>query len=116
VSCVDDAPSDGDSTYITQDSTGLPKAVSFDLANAPGNTAAILAVAPIAIVRKDDAGTNTGRLLLISGATENDGGADLGVNSSFGAKYRIHETDPNTAAAWSLSGFNAIEVGWRRTA
>ena len=116
LSCVDEVPSNGDTDYIAMDNTSLPKAASFNMENAPANAISINAVQPLGVVRKDDAGTNTGRLLLLSGATEDDGGADLGPVSSYAEFLRIHETDPDTAAAWTVTGFNAIEVGWRRTA
>ena len=115
LACVDESNYDGDTTYIDFDDTALPKAASFAVEDAPTNATVILAVAPIAIVRKDDAGTDNGRVLLISGATENDGGADIAATSAYKLNTRILETDPNTAAAWTISNFNAIEVGWRRT-
>ncbi len=116
LSCVDENSANLDTDYVAMDSTGLPKAISFGLEDAPSNTLAILAVQPWITVRKDDAGSNTGRLLLISGATEDDGGADIAAASTYADKLRLHETDPNTGVAWTTSGFNAIEVGWRRTA
>lgn len=116
LACVDDIGYDGDATYINFDNTALPKAASFGVEDAPTNATAILAVAPIAIVRKDDAGTDNGRLLLISGATEEDGGSDIAATSGYKLLIRIDETDPHTTLAWTISNFNAIEVGWRRTA
>lgn len=117
LACVDDIAFDGDTTYINFDDTALPKAASFAVEDAPTNATQILAVAPLAIVRKDDAGTDNGRVLLISGATENDGGGvDVPATSSYTLVTRIHETDPNTSVAWTVSNFNAIQVGWRRTA
>lgn len=114
LSCVDDTATNGDTDYAILDSTSLPKALSVNLANTPSNAVTVYAVHPFAIVRKDDAGANTGRLLLISGATESDGGADLTASTGYVVKRRIHNTDPNTGIAWTLSGVNAIEVGWRR--
>lgn len=120
--CVDEVYSTGDVDYISQDDTGLPKAVSFGITALPANVTAVLDVLPICLSRKDDAGTDLVRGLLISGATEDDGGADVGVISSYanvfgtGAGARHYQTDPNTSAAWTISNVNAIEVGRRRVA
>lgn len=116
LSCVDESVMNSDTDYITFDNTSLPKAATFTVENLPANAVSVLAVKPFAVARKDDAGTNTGRVLMISGATESDGGADSAPLSSYHDFSRIHETDPNTSAAWTLSAVNALEVGWRRTA
>jgi hypothetical protein len=117
LSCVDDPPGTNaaDSDYITFDDTSLPKASSFNSLNLPASAKTVLAVVPVAVVRKDDAGANAGRLLLISGATEADGGADLAVPSAYQNFRRMHTVDPNTSAAWTIANTNAVQPGWRRT-
>lgn len=107
---------DADTSYVSQDDTSLPKAFSLAMSNLPSNVISVDAVIPHAIVRKDDAGTNSGRLLMISGATETDGGADVGLASGYASVNRVYLVDPNTSAAWTNSAVDALEVGWRRTA
>ncbi len=116
LSCVDEAPKNNDTDYVILDGTSLPQNVSMNVENGPSNVLAILEVAPIAIVRKDDAGADTGRLVLISGATEDDGGVDVAVLSSYKAFQRGYETNPDTGNPWAPSEYNAHEVSWRRTA
>lgn len=50
-----------------------------------------------------------GKLGIRSGTTNYSSGA-LGVASSFGANQYIADNDPDTAAAWSESGFNSAEI------
>jgi len=112
---------DGDTSYVTVDNTSLPKKLTFDMGNAASNAVAVLAIAPVVIVEKDDAGANTMRVIVKSSATEVDNGADLSPTSgAYGyfptasSTQWILQTNPNTSAAWTLSGFNAIEVGINR--
>lgn len=116
LSCVQDVPSNGDSNYVILDGTTLPQNVSMNVENAPSNILSILEVAPIAIVRKDDAGADTGRLVLVSGGTDYDGGVDVAVPSSYTAVQRGYERNPATGNKWTSSEFNSHEVGFRRTA
>jgi hypothetical protein len=116
VSCVDESANNGDTDYVLQDATGLPKKVSFNVENAPSNTLAIFGVQPVIDYRKDDAGVDTLRQIVISGAAEIDNGADVNALSTYQELLQMLENDPNTTAAWTISGFNAIEVGTKRVA
>lgn len=115
--CVDDVGSyTEDADYVTQDATGLPKNVTFTLTNLPTNATAVHAVLPVVAVRKDDAGTNTGRVLVRSSTTDSDGGADITLTTGYVGQVRCLLTDPATSSAWTTSAVDALEAGWRRTA
>jgi hypothetical protein len=115
--CVDDDPigNNPDGDFISMDDTSLPKTATFGTADLPSNVTTVYAVIPQAIVRKDDAGINQGRLMFLSGATTTDGGADITLGTDWRTPQRIHQTNPDTSAAWTVSEANAVEVGWRRT-
>ena len=120
LACVDEISADGDTTYIDFDDTGLPKAASFTCTALPSNVISVLEVSPLVILRKNDSGTSKGRTLLISGATEVDGGADIAaatgyIRSTLVAKMTAYATDPHTSAAWTIANCNAVEIGQRRT-
>lgn len=119
IECVDENITDSDTSYIRLDNTSLPRKVSFNV-TLPTCTA-IEAIMPRAVARKDDSGVNSARLLVISGATESDGGADKPVGSSYGtypqfmeALYRILTEDPNNPGN-PFTSAQAIEVGYSRT-
>lgn len=112
---VDEYGADIDAAYISQDDTSLPKSVSLNTTNLPSNVTSVVAVIPHVVVRKDDAGINKGRLFFKSGATEQDGGADLTLATAWDVYRRVYNTDPNTSAAWTITNANLVEVGWKRT-
>jgi hypothetical protein len=119
--CVDEQAADGDTTYIDFDDTGLPKAASFVCKAMPANTVTIKDVTPLVVVRKSDASANTGRTLFKSGATTVDGGVDVATPTGYSLSTQVgpvvpHQTDPNTAAAWTIVNCDAVEVGYRRIA
>lgn len=116
LSCIDEVALDY-ADYIIQTNAALPKKVSFGVRNAPGNATRILNVMPMVIGAKTDAGPNIGRLLLISGATESDGGVDIApTTSGYPIAPRMHAVDPNTGVEMTPANFNNIEVGWLRSA
>jgi hypothetical protein len=71
LSCVDDLPGENESTTtVALDATALPKKLSFISGPMPTLALQIRDIHPQMIVQKSDAGTNTGKLGLKSGATE----------------------------------------------
>lgn len=121
LACVDDQAADGDTTYIDEDDTGLPKKVSFVCEAMPANTISVDEVTELVIVRKSDASTNTGRQGMISGATEVDNGADVAAPTGYNLFTQVgpapgHQVDPNTSAAWTIPNCDACEVVYQRVA
>jgi hypothetical protein len=112
-SCVDEvnaAPADTD--YC---STATPSTVdSFATADITGSPT-IFSVAVSVAARKDDVGARTMRTKLKSSATYSNG-TTTALNSSYGTLRTQHDTDPSTAAAWTVSGLNAAEVGYEMVA
>lgn len=51
-----------------------------------------------------------------SGSTNYPSGVDISPGTSFSTQYYIAETDPATGTAWTESGVNALEVGYKATA
>ena len=121
LACVDDQAADGDTTYIEFDDTGLPKKASFTCQAMPANTISVDEVTELVILRKADASTNTGRQLMISGATEVNNGADVAAPTGYNVFTQVgaapgHQVDPNTSAAWTIANCDAVEVGYERVA
>lgn len=108
---VDDAlhAADGDTTYIAS-STAAQKS-RFAIADLTGTSVAIPAVQVRARAKKTDAGPTTWRSYLRSSGTEANGDTKGATTEYAWYRNHIRETDPNTSAAWTDAGVNALEVG-----
>lgn len=75
-------------------------------------TGDVNAVTVRAVLERPDLGLIVANGFALSGATETDGpGLVLGGGKRVVAVTGVLETDPNTAAAWTTSGVNALTVG-----
>lgn len=103
---VDETPADDDTTYNSASAAGSLDSYTFPDISGSG---AIKAVQATLTARKDDAGTRTLAALLRRGSDS------LGGNQNLADTYAIYvqlwETDPITAAAWTLANFNNTEFG-----
>lgn len=107
--CVDEASTDGDTTYVSSDtSTDLDLYAFGDLSHDP---AAIHAVQIVSVTRKEDSGTAVLQTKSRVGGTTRDAGASFGPATSYAMTRVILDEDPDTAAAWTQSGINAAEFG-----
>lgn len=121
LACVDDVAADGDTTYILEDDTSLPKKVSFVCQAMPSNTISIDEVTELVILRKSDASTNTGRQGLISGGTEVDNGADVAAPTGYNLFTQVgpapgHQLNPDSGVAFTIPECDACEVVYERVA
>jgi hypothetical protein len=108
---VDETPPDDDTTYNSE-ATASDKD-TFAMGNIPSTPTTIYGVMQGARHRKDDAGSRTLRQVVRSGGTDYEG-SDISVSDTYQFTFEpVRETDPNTAAAWTESGFNAVEAGYK---
>lgn len=105
---VDDSPIDGDATYVSGSAIG--DFDLYDLENYTPVTATVNAVNQLVWARKTDATTRTMNLTTKSGSTTTDSAA-ITLLTSYAGYSRIYNTDPNTSAAWTISGINALQIG-----
>lgn len=75
----------------------------------------IRAVQILATVRKGSEGPGQVKLVTRSSSTDYDGSARGIGGTTYSYVREIRETDPATAAAWSESGWNAVEIGLKKT-
>jgi len=111
---VDEIPADGDTTYNYSGTVNNQD--SYALANLTALGTTINGIRQQAQVRKDDAGTRKCYLQQRSGTTDYNVGSEIILNDVYKTHNRICETDPNTSAAWTESGINALEVGIKDSA
>jgi len=105
---VDDVTSDDDSTYVS--SSVVNDIELFALGNLAVTPDTIHAFSPWNLVRKTDGGAKQSAGAVRSGTT-NYVQATYDVTDTYKYDMPILATDPDTAAAWTTSGVNAVEIG-----
>lgn len=100
---------DGDTTYISD--TTLNNQTLVDITNIAETPASIHAVQLVSRASKTDAGTIEYTHYVVSGATTSYGSAVNPTETAYTVTSDVYETDPNTAAAWTESAVNALQIG-----
>lgn len=100
---------DGDTTFVSSSVAGAIDLYTLQNPTFSANT--IYAVGVSAFTRKTQIG-NQNVQLLVSSSTINSGSA-LFVESGYQEKTSIFETNPDTAAAWTLNDLNNLEIGFK---
>lgn len=105
---VDENPANGDTDYI--ESSTSANVTRFTYATLSG-VANVKGIQINTTCRETDANPFSINNQVKSGATTSDG-SNLAIGStSYVNKSRVVETDPDTAALWTVSGLNAAEIG-----
>jgi len=105
---VDDATSDGDTTYVESSTPGDIDLYTLD--DIGGTPDTILCVASDCFSRKDDGSARDGRLLTrVNGS--NYEGASFSPTTSFVHEAQIWELNPDDSAAWEVADVNGAEIG-----
>jgi hypothetical protein len=111
--CVDDAPPNGDTDYVSSAAAGNTDTYTFaDLLTLSGT---IQAVQATALARDDAAGSGSIALVARPGST-NHVGATQGLGVAYGMASERWDTNPDTAAAWTIADLNASQFGVRQIA
>jgi hypothetical protein len=107
-SLVNDNPSDDDTTYVQDGTSGDCDLYAYaQLAN----VATIAGIQINTVCRQTDTTAFSLKTAVKSGTTTSlDAGQSIG-STSYSTKSRIVETDPNTSAPWSETGLNAASIG-----
>lgn len=103
-----------DTSYISDAFPAAAKQVNT-LSDLPSNVTAVKALMTLTRAANSDGGTGNIKTGLVSGATSGLG-ADKALTSAFTYYTDIWETDPNTAAAWTVANANAAKISFTRTA
>lgn len=99
---------DGNTSFVSTQTTGNRDSYTFgDLTILSGT---VYGVRTKAYARKDNSGTRTFAISTRPGTTDNDGTTQT-LGTSFQFFSEIAETNPDTAAAWTVSQVNATEFG-----
>ncbi|MDE3016282.1 MAG: hypothetical protein KGI29_05090 [Pseudomonadota bacterium] len=105
---TNEVPAGGDLSCVTSSTVGAEDRYNFgSLSSTPAN---IAGVKVSALLRKTDSGARTVTVQLKSGSMEVTGSSQTPTTSYlYFANYQ--DTDPNTSAAWTASGVNAVSAG-----
>jgi hypothetical protein len=96
-------------SYVGSSTTGDKDSYAFgDLTHTSGT---IKGVQTRILAAKTDAGARSFRSFARSAGTDS-GGTDIPMSTTYTAYDEVRETDPGTAAAWTVSGVNAAEFGF----
>jgi hypothetical protein len=109
---VDDGTTvDNDSTYNSSSNAG--DVDTFALSSSGLSSGAVIrGTQTSVVVRKDDADPRTAATVIRRSGT-NYAQASLSLGSSYVLNREIQETDPSTSAAWTQSGMDAMELGYK---
>lgn len=107
---VDEALIDGDTSYLHSNTSGHQVTLNLaDITLTGGQS--IKAVQACMGVMKSDAGYRQVKVMAKSGVTESLGVIQTAPSGEYHFQTEVWEVDPDTAAAWTESGFNAAEFG-----
>lgn len=109
---VDEVPIDS-TDYVQSPTSGNPNIALFTMqsTSAAGFNGNVKAIKGIAFSRENTSVTSAVKIRVKSGSTNSDSSTFNGNNSTYNGQSRLLLTDPDTSAAWTTSGVNAIEVG-----
>lgn len=106
--CVDETPPNDDTDYVSSSTPGQYD--TYAMGNVTPASGTVLGVGVRMRARKDDAGTRT-----LAAAIRTNSNDYFGANQNISTSYLYYgemwETNPNTAAAFTISEVNAIEAG-----
>jgi len=109
---VDEINLDRDTTYNSSDVVGDEDTFNFEAL--PSSINFISSVQVVGAYRKDLSGTRTLTQQLISGSTE-VAGTNYSLSNNYTYYMDEYKLDPDTGAAWTVSGVNALKAGYRIT-
>jgi hypothetical protein len=110
---VSDLLADGDVTFVA--GTNVNDTDLYELGDLPITSLAIIGVVTKVYIKKSDAGSRSGQILLKSGATQVTG-PDTVLGTTYTYLSRADGVDPATGAAWTPGAVNALQVGQKVTA
>jgi hypothetical protein len=107
---VDEVTYDGDTTYLlSTTSVGDASTVTLESSASKSISGTIDGVKALVIVKRNTSNSKI-QARIRSGSTDSDT-ANITIGSTYSAIGYILETDPDTAAAWTVGGINGVEIG-----
>jgi hypothetical protein len=111
--CVNEASPNDDTDYLSTSTLNAKSTFSMQDCAAGSD---IRAVQILASVRKGADGPGQVKLVTRSASTDYDGAAQGIGGTTYAYVREVREVDPATSAAWTEGGWNAVELGLKKTA
>jgi hypothetical protein len=106
---VNEATPDGDTSYVSDANVG--DIDTYAMADLPANITAVKSVAVCHYARKTDTASRSIAAELRSGGTNYSHAAPVSLPTNYLYDFSNWGANPNTSAAWTVAGVNALEVG-----
>jgi len=104
---VDDNPPNGDTDYNSTSTATNKDTYALSDITLTGN---VKGIQVLAMMRKDDAGSRSSRLLIRTASTDYSG-PTVGHSDNYVYLRNVWQNNPNTSAAWTVAQVNALEAG-----
>jgi hypothetical protein len=109
---VDDVTHDSDATYNS--SSTLNNADTFDFPSLATSGGTVFGIQTNLVARKAAVGIRKMSDVIISNTNEYDGN-ETALGANYANISQIHEVNPDTSSAWTISGINSAEFGYKIT-
>ena len=106
--CVSEIVPDGDTSYVEDSTVGDRD--TYAMGNLSGGITSVVCAQNIINARKTDSGGRQIASVIRSGGANFDGTGQA-TSSAYLFYWQDYDTDPNTAAAWTVANINAVEAG-----
>lgn len=111
---VDDTlPSDGDTTYVMNTAAATVGNFNLESSASAGISGTIRMAKAWSWCRENSTVTSSRFLRMISGGTTTDNSTGFNGTTAYAEQHKTYAVDPDTTAAWTTSGLDAVQVGIR---
>jgi hypothetical protein len=110
---VNQAITDGDTTYVSADTPG--DRVLFELTNLPAGVTDVFAVMPQCQIKREQGTTRITKFLMGSGVDTELGSKDLAVGPTYAFRQEPMSVSPFTTDPWDVAEVNGLRLGMEIT-
>tara|TARA_R110000868_G_scaffold209021_1_gene458583 strand:- start:56 stop:1060 length:1005 start_codon:yes stop_codon:yes gene_type:complete len=111
---VDEAPPN-DADYIYAGEGPIPAASIMGMTNLPADIVGVRGLISVGRLQKSDGGDGMEQTSMSPNGTDWDTGTDNAISTAFSYYADVSEVSPDTAAAWTPTEVNALQVRLNRT-
>lgn len=105
--CVDEAQHNSDTDYVSTSTAANKDTYNYEAVNITGT---VYGVQVTAIMRKDDAGSRTARIMARVNSSDY-AGSTASLSDTYNIVQKIWEKNPNSTNAWAVSEIDSSEFG-----
>jgi len=110
---VNQAITDGDTTYVSADTPG--DQILFELQNLPAGVTDVFAVMPQAQIKREQGTTRITKFLMGSGVDTELGSKELAIGPTYAFRQEAISVSPFTTDPWDVAEVNGLRLGMEIT-